>query len=232
MKKAHSIISAFILILILLFVAWGTFVIGKKLLLVVFRNLDPQTLAALIATSGTIIVGIVAVIIGQQITKKREIQESHRPHKIKIYEEFMKKLSEMLASQKQGKSKLGQRRNDELHQKSIDEMGKYFVRFTREIIIWGSPKVIRAYTNFRAMGTLKERSPQILLKADDMFRKFRKDLGNSNRGLSKGELIKLFLTNPKDIDDLLAGKNIKSGSQGQTSNDKPISSQLIDPGKK
>lgn len=198
MKNVNLIISLVILIAVLVFGVWGIFIVGK-IIIVRFSSVNTQILTAIIATSGTIIVGIVAVIIGQQITKKREIQESHRPHKIKIYEEFMEKLTEMLEKQKQGKA-------SNSYQKSIESMAKHFVKFTREMILWGSPRVIRSYTSFREMGTLEGKHPEILLKTDDMFREFRKDLGNSNRGLRKGELIKLFLSDPEKIDILLTDK--------------------------
>lgn len=65
--------------------------------------------------------------------------------------------------------------------------------------MWGSPAVIKAYTAFRSTGS----DPHIVFRLDDLMQAMRKDLGNSNWGLARGELIKLFITDPETIDPLL-----------------------------
>ena len=59
--------------------------------------------------------------------------------------------------------------------------------------------MIKAYTNFRNIGE----QPQILLKVDDMLRAIRQDLGHSNRGIKKGDLIGLFLSDPEKLRELI-----------------------------
>lgn len=62
-----------------------------------------------------------------------------------------------------------------------------------------SPAVIRAYTAFRNTGT----NPDIVLRIDDLLQAMRKDLGNSCWTLNRGDLIKLFITDPENLDVLM-----------------------------
>lgn len=84
-----------------------------------------------------------------------------------------------------------------------NELNDLFFSFTGDVIVWGSPSVIRAYSAFRSIGA----DPKIILRVDDLLQAMRKDLGNSNWGLSQGELIKLFVTDPEKLDELTSKKS-------------------------
>ena len=74
-----------------------------------------------------------------------------------------------------------------------------FLSFSKKLLLWGSPAVIQKYENFRKAG--QNRSGMELLGfADDVFRAMRADLGLSNDGLGRGDLIKLFLSDPENLD--------------------------------
>jgi hypothetical protein len=68
------------------------------------------------------------------------------------------------------------------------------------VIVWGSPAVIRAYAAFRNTGA----SPDIVLRLDDLMQAMRKDLVNRNWTLNRGDLIKLFITDPEKFDELMS----------------------------
>lgn len=72
--------------------------------------------------------------------------------------------------------------------------------FTKDLIVWGSPRVIKSYYNFR---DTQNTDVHIIVKLDEMLREIRRDLGNSNRGIKKGDLIKLFITDPEKMDEFL-----------------------------
>jgi len=68
-------------------------------------------------------------------------------------------------------------------------------------MLWGSPKVLNAYTAFRKAG--QEENPQVIILVDDILRAMRRDLGLSNWGLQRGDLVKMLLTDPEKVDAML-----------------------------
>ena len=81
------------------------------------------------------------------------------------------------------------------------ELQDKYVQFTRDLIVWGSPSVIKKWEKFRLAGLIA--SEEILLFVDDVLQEIRKDLGNSNIGLKRGDLIKLFIKDPSELDRIM-----------------------------
>lgn len=154
-------------------------------------GLDEKMAAAIIAACATVFVSVATVVYTQQKTKSREIDNSHRPQKMEIYKRFMDKaVVGLLKATKEKKFETPE------FQKELEEL---FFSFTGDVIVWGSPAVIRAYSAFRNTGA----NPEIVLRIDDLMQAMRKDLGNSNWSLNRGDLIKLFITNPEELDELM-----------------------------
>lgn len=57
-------------------------------------------------------------------------------------------------------------------------------------MLWASPNVITAWLKFRTVSTSRG---DVLLAMDQMYGAIRKDLGNSNRTLKTGDLIRIGL---------------------------------------
>jgi hypothetical protein len=186
MKEVLRFIVSLILVISLGYVAYLiiAYLIG------LISVIDKQVAASIIVASGTVLAAVGAALYVQRRTKEREIFEAHRPQKIEVYKQFMEAISDVLR-----KSKDGQMDSPE-YTKSLEE---FFINFTRDLIVWGSPSVIRSYENFR-LGSSS--SPNVLLLVDDVLREIRGDLGNSNVGIKRGDLIKLFLKDPNEIDKL------------------------------
>lgn len=155
--------------------------VARSLVTSVF-GLDEKVAAALIAACGTVIVSVATVVYTQHKAKSREIEEVHRSKKIEIYKQFMDKAIIGVLRASKDKSLESAEYQSELE-------GLFF-SFSNELIVWGSPEVIRAYAAFRNGGS----SPARLLQLDDLLRAIRQDLGNSNFNLKRGDLIKLFST--------------------------------------
>jgi hypothetical protein len=170
--------------------AYGLFVAVRWVFLGVI-GLDEKLSAAIIAACTTVFVSVATVVYTQQKTKSREIDNSHRPQKMEIYKRFMDKaVVGLLKASKEKKFETPE------FQKELEEL---FFTFTADVIVWGSPAVIRAYTAFRNTGA----NPDIVLRIDDLMQAMRKDLGNSNWTLNRGDLIKLFITDPEKLDALM-----------------------------
>lgn len=167
--------------------------------------LNPEIVAAVIATLGTVLAGVAAVILAQRWTKDREIAEAHRPQKVKLYSTFIKGVIDILLRFKGNPAQQKKLAADK-------QIQKFFTDFTTDLILWGGPSVIRSYMAFRAAGASE--SQDVILRMDDVFRAIRRDLGHNNWGLSRGDLIKIFLTDPDRLDELLEkrGRDIEQVS--------------------
>jgi hypothetical protein len=149
-----------------------------------FKSLNPQIATQIVATSGTVLAAVLAVVIGQMITKNREIQEAHRRKKTELYNGFLDEVKKLVkATTTSGE---------------IPDQGlvDFFREFNSTLILWGSPKVIRAYHEWNRLAQSQVESggsAKAIFAIDDLFMAFRKDLGHSNRGLKKGALIQMYL---------------------------------------
>lgn len=153
-----------------------------------------EVITTVIAATATIIAALIAVVVSQQWTKKREIAESHRQQKIDLYTPFIKMVMDQMQRQKNSGSK-----DAAANLASVD---KFFRKFTTDLVLWGSPKFVRSYLKFRKAA--KENSTDdLVLAMDDLIRALRKDLGHSDWLLPRGDLIKTFLTDPEEIDKML-----------------------------
>lgn len=171
-------------------VAYGLFA-AIRWMITGLLGLNENVSAAIIAACTTFLVSVVTVVYTQQKTKSREIDNSHRPQKMEIYKRFMDKaVVGILRSSKEQKLESPE------FQKELEDI---FYKFTGDVIVWGSPDVIKAYSAFRTTGA----DTQIVVRLDDLMQAMRKDLGNSNSGLARGDLIKLFITDPESIDQLI-----------------------------
>lgn len=193
MLKLKTVTLVAITLAVILGTGYGLFCFVHFLFSGIF-SLEANLAAAIIATATTVIVSVFGIVINQRQTKKREIAESHRPQKIELYKQFMDNVViKILHMTKKEGAKF-------IDKKDVKkELESFFFQFTGDLIVWGSPKVIKAYTNFRNIGE----QPQILLKVDDMLRAIRQDLGHNNRGIKKGDLIGLFLTDPEKLRELI-----------------------------
>ena len=160
-------------------------------------SLNSSVSAAIIAAIATVIVSVVRIIYSQLKSKERDIAESHLPKKIELYKSFMDEA--VVGILRLTKKKDGKSIDDKDVQKRIED---FFFKFTGDVIVWGSPQVIKSYSEFRKIGN----NPEIILKVDDMLRAIRKDLGHSNRRIKRGDLISLFLTDPEKVKEMIEKK--------------------------
>jgi len=191
MKRLRTILPFVLLLVAVVGVGYGVWYAVAAALSWIMSQ-ESQVAAAVIAFSGTIIAGIGAVVIAQQRSKSREIAEAHRPKKIELYNSFITTMIGIIRKHKGSDSKALE------GDKEIEE---FFYKFTAEVVLWGSPGVLGHYATFRNLG--QEKNPNIVLIMDDIMQAMRKDLGLSNWGLSRGDLMKMFLTDPETLDKLL-----------------------------
>ncbi len=173
-----------VLICGILYTFWLTISFFVNILSVV----DPKISATIIGAMITAFVGLGATVITQQQIRLREIDESHRTKKVEIYQKFIGTVTSLMAGEN-GKITI----NPPTEQELIDSLFSY----KTEILLWGSPKVIRSQLKFEQAA---KAGGNVFKYVDNLYKAIREDIGLSNTGLNNLELIKIFLTDPDELD--------------------------------
>ena len=146
-----------------------------------FNTLNGTVAAACV----TAIIGLVGLWYSQWQSKSRDIAESHRSSKIDVYNPFFDIVERFQRSQDKVDAEV-----------IIDEaVKKEFTKLNRGLVLWASPEVIQAWLKFKITAAS---DGNVLVAIDQMYKAIRKDLGNSNFGLSPGDLIRLGLKDPNE----------------------------------
>ena len=172
------------LIAVALYLLWA----GASFFIHALASADPKISAAIIAAMTTVFVGLAAVIITQKQTKLREIEEAHRKKKVEIYQKFLTTVISLIA---------GENEKVTMKAPTEQELIDYLVGFKTDILLWGSPKVIKSQLDFEATSAA---GGDVLKAVDKIYQAIREDIGLSNKGLNNFELIKLFLKDLTELD--------------------------------
>lgn len=157
--------------------------------------LNPNVAAAIISGMATVLGGILVVIITQQQGRKRAAEESHREKKVEIYKKFLEMVSKIMS---------GENKDVPIKGPSEKELTKYMVEFKTEIILWASPNVIKSQLAFQKASV--DENGDIFRTVNDLHLAIREDIGLSNRGLSDYQLVKMYLKDPDELDELMSNK--------------------------
>lgn len=145
------------------------------------RQLDPNVAAAIIGVCGSILAAAAGVIWNNRSTRLREIQEAHRPEKIRVYSIFFDIVAEVASAQiARGVGEASE----------VSNLVPRLLELKRGLLVWGSPGVIKSFKKFESAGGEGKRTMKAI---DAVLREMRKDLGNSNWLLSSGDLIDLYV---------------------------------------
>lgn len=184
-KQALHLLLGLGLIAGILYCGWRVILFFEKTM----QQVNPSVAAAIIGAMATITAGIVAVIITQRQTKLREIEEAHREKKVEIYDKFLTIIIRLFKSTNE---------NIKAEPISEQELIVLLVDFKREILLWGSPQVIKAQLHYESVAG----NTALMFHAiDQLYRAIREDIGLSNKGLQPLDLFKLFLKDPHEIEE-------------------------------
>lgn len=140
---------------------------------------------AVAAACVTAVIGLVGLWYSQWQSKSRDIAESHRSSKIDVYNTFFDIVDHFQRSQ-----------NETSAEAIIDDSVKdRFAKLNRGLVLWASPEAIQSWLNFRVTTAS---GGNVLVAIDQMYKAIRKDLGNSNFGLSPGDLVRVGLKEPNE----------------------------------
>ncbi len=174
------------------FIVLGLVVYGLWLVLSFFVNVlsnaDPKISASILGAMATIFVGLTAVIITQNQTKIRDREEAHRASKIKMYKEYLDTIKAIM---------VGSNDNVSLEAPTNQELVDYLVNFKTELLLCGSPEVIKRQLEFQV---ISNNGGDIFIAVDNLYKAIRADIGLSNKKLNSLELVKMYLADPTELD--------------------------------
>lgn len=168
------------------FVIYGVW-IGFEFFIDALNSSDPKITAAILGAMATIFVGLTAVIITQNQIRLRDREEAHRSKKVEIYEKYLKTVQAIMS---------GTNENVPMEAPTNQELVDYLVKFKTEIILWGSPEVIKMQLEFQRVS---QNGGNIFNAVNNLHRAIRTDIGLSNKGLNKLELVKMYTSDPDEL---------------------------------
>lgn len=150
-------------------------------------SLDVAIVVALI--TGTI--SIMTVVVGGIASNNQRKQYYLRQHRETPYQKLVEMVYKMMAKGK----------NPESY--SETEPISDFNEFSQAFTLWGSPKAIKQWNEWRQANTGGMPDPEkLLFTMERIMMQLRADMGKKGR-LKKGDLLKLFIN---DLDDYLLSR--------------------------
>jgi hypothetical protein len=173
-----------------------TLVVTAVLLLLLVRavwdlltSASPQLASSIVSAGGIVLVAVLSAILSKRAEQRREIEQEQRAKKAQVYEAF---LSHWFAVMRGVREEL-----PEDERKEMDD--NYYGSVPPQMVAWASEAVLREYAAHAApLGSEDEEGS--IFDFERVLFAIRKDLGHSNEGLQRGDLMRLFLTG---VDELL-----------------------------
>lgn len=175
---AQSPIPAIAVVLGMLLVAF--FVL--KWITDLIENLEPTIVAALIVGGLTVLSSVTVASINARRAQERVAREANISRKAEVYEGFMDFLVANMKSEGDAKGQLFDRHQD------------FFYKFASKVTIYGGPKVVKAFLDWREIGANSdEKSLDHLQYFERFVREMREDLGESNKGIVENGFLGIFV---------------------------------------
>ncbi|WP_183565119.1 hypothetical protein [Mucilaginibacter sp. SP1R1] len=142
---------------------------------------SPNIIAAIIAG----LVTVTGYFISRNFERKKIIEQQIREKKLPVYEEFINFLFNVMMSSKTDTPV------------SDKEMEKFLIDFNKKSIIWLSDNSLNAFIKWRSAAVnaanSSDKTIQNLFIMEELLLEFRKDIGHSNKGLKRGDLLTMFV---------------------------------------
>lgn len=134
-------------------------------------------------------VSVATVMLSKRQEQKVEIAAQLRQKKVPVYEKIIEFIFLITFA-----AKLGKRAPTE------SETIQFFADTTRDLVIWGSHDMVKAFGDFReAMMSIPSHgdSSHILASVEDLLFAVRKDLGHNSR-TKRGDILRLYINDLPD----------------------------------
>lgn len=156
------------------------------------RSFASNTEAVIVVALITGTLSLLGIVISNIIEYKQNTKRYLYEKKEEAYSEFIEMVYKLQQIQKDGKI-------------SEKEITKDLISFSQKLTLWGSDEVVRKWIEIR-ISSLNSDSNSInnLFVLEDIIFLIRKDLGQKNKGLKRGDILSFFIN---DIDNYLPNSN-------------------------
>ncbi len=156
------------------------------------RSFASNTEAVIVVALITGTLSLLSIVISNIIEYKQNTKRYLYEKKEEAYSEFIEMVYKLQQIQKDGKI-------------SEKEITKDLISFSQKLTLWGSDEVVRKWIEIRT-SSLNSDSNSInnLFVLEDIIFLIRKDLGQKNKGLKRGDILSFFIN---DIDNYLPNSN-------------------------
>lgn len=189
--KLNFLLGLTLFIGMVLFAIWlikifcNTIMNGLIKLTAIASKLDAVIIVALITGLVSIVGVIISSIFAKIVDYRKSRQEYLTQKREKPYGEFV----EMIYKIQKNVKNQGTYSNEEM----LEDLSK----FSKEITLWGSSRVINKWVQFRENGSNPEKAKENLFLMEEIMNDMRKDLGL--RKVKKGNLLSFFVNDIKSI---------------------------------
>lgn len=169
-------------------VTWGSYLL-LRFIWHIFVGLPPGVAPAIITACGTILTATATVMAARHLERKKELAVLHREKKTAIYDEFLKKLFQIVGVKTSKGSE------------SVEEINivEFLNEWQRTLILWAGPATVASYCQWRTKLMTAPHSLGTLLSLEGLLLAIREDIGHSNTGLLKGQISSKFLRNAEQL---------------------------------
>jgi len=150
-------------------------------------TVNPTLATAFVTGAITIVASISAVVVGRYFERRKEVEQAFRERRLQAYERFISKFAEIT-----GETPL-----------PPDDLVRFLRQLNKEILLWAGPHLLKAYSMFLSAAS-DGGAGKTFFMLEDFYRAMREDLGHSNTGLKRGDILRLILKQ-EDLGTLLAG---------------------------
>lgn len=87
------------------------------------------------------------------------------------------------------------------NQVSKTRMLEFVINFHQKMLVWGGDNVVKAWVDFRKSDNKKddENSYEVLFLIEDALLAIGEDMGHTNKGINKGDLLTLFINDMENL---------------------------------
>lgn len=192
-KEKLNVIYSLVIVAILFFIVY-LFVKQIGILLIngiekigsITSNMDSVVIVAIITGGISIVTVVISSIVSKfieyaQITKRYLYEKRENSYKA-----FIEMVYKLQKSTKKGQEEYTQ-----------EQMVKDLSKFSEELTLWGSSRVIKKWIKFREFSQDKEKAIENLFLLEEIVFEIRKDMGQGRKGLKKGDLLSFFINDIK-----------------------------------
>lgn len=147
-------------------------------------SIDAVVIVALISGAISILGIVLSSIVAKSLDYKRARREYLTQKREQPYGEYIDMIYKLQQSSKPGKDY------------PKEELVEDLLRFSKQITLWGSPRVVRNWVKFREMTMTGNHGIDNLLLSEQLMNDMRKDLGLPR--VKKGNLLAFYINDIKE----------------------------------